>query len=198
MRDRVAGFLSAGGRAKVPPSLGDEDRMTDGSAKRSGRGARPRGPTLVGTLLDGSANAAARASGTSIAPDAWRRIVGARIAERTRPGRLRAGTLLVGVASAVWAHELSFFTEQIAGRAREAGFGVQAVRFYVTRMDAAPNARRRAPPVTAAPLPNDLRDRLSAVDDPELRSVIADAARRWLAVDDERTRARARPRPRKR
>lgn len=172
--------------------------MTDGPAKRP-RGARPRGPTLVGTLLDSSAEAAARASGAGIGPDLWRRIVGARIAERTRPGRLRAGTLNVGVASAVWAHELTFFTEQIIARAKESGLQVKSVRFYVTPMDAAAAARRHAPPAPAVPLPEELRTRLQAVDDPELRSAIADAAQHWLAVEERRSQARpARTRPRKR
>jgi len=172
--------------------------MTDGPAKRP-RGTRPRGPTLVGTLLDGSAEAASRASGASMGLDLWRRIVGARIAERTRPGRLRAGTLNVGVASAVWAHELSFFTEQIIGRAKESGLDVKSVRFYVTPMDSVAAARRRAPPAPAVPLPDELRVRLQAVEDPELRSAIADAARHWLAVEERRSQPRpARPRPRKR
>jgi hypothetical protein len=153
----------------------------------------------VGTLLDGSAQAAARASGASIGPTLWRRIVGARIAERTRPGRLRAGTLNVGVASAVWAHELSFFTEQIIVRAKESGLDVKSVRFYVTPMDSATAARRHAPPAPAVPLPDELRTRLQTVDDPELRAVIADAASHWLAVDERRAQPRpARPRPRKR
>jgi hypothetical protein len=140
----------------------------------------------VGTLLDRSADAAARAAGASIAPDLWRRIVGARIAERTRPGRIRAGTLSVGVASAVWAHELSFFTEQIAVRARESGLRVRAVRFHVVCMDPLPKAARRPPAPTVA-LPADLSARLEAVDDPELRAAIADAARHWLAVDERKS-----------
>lgn len=160
--------------------------MADAPVKRSGR-ARPRGPTLVGTLLDRSRDTAARASGASIGPDLWRRIVGARIAERTRPGRLRAGTLSVSVASAVWAHELSFFTEQIAVRAREAGLSVQSVRFYVAPMDPVKSAPRRAT-APQAPLPAELGARLDAVEDPDLRAAIADAARHWLAIDERRSR----------
>lgn len=48
----------------------------------------------------------------------WPEIVGAEIAKRTRPECIRNNTLVIRVASSVWAQELSFQKEIILRRLR--------------------------------------------------------------------------------
>jgi hypothetical protein len=144
-------------------------------------------PKLLGSLLDSTRVATARAArGSPIESEIWRRVVGDRIAGRTAPGRLSRGVLRVEVSSAVWAQELSFLTEEIAARLRQAGFEVDSIRFAVRRFE--PQAATQAAAPRSAPrpvqLPGDLAARLDRVSDPELRAAIAEAAALSLAVQD--------------
>lgn len=161
------------------------------------RGSRgtPRGPELVGALLADARAASARAGGPGgIDAELWRRVVGPRIGDRTAPGRLERGTLLVRVASAVWAQELSLLSDDIIGRLRAAGLVVDALRFRVERLEARPRvAAAAAPAPPPQPLPEELEKRLARVDDPELRGAIAEAASYSLALDTRRAAGASEP-----
>ncbi len=136
------------------------------------------GLTQVGRLLAGSAELASR--GDRIDHERWRRIVGERVAERTRPGKIQRGVLTVYVASSVWAQELSLLSSAMKDRLAEAGFAVNEVRFRVgdigERVVTAPSAPLPARAIPKIALPDDLAQRLERVDDPGLRAVIAEAA----------------------
>src|SRR5262249_2765183 len=82
-------------------------------------GDKPRSPTSVGALLNESGRLRPRAD--RIDRDRWRSLLGERIGERTRPGRVQHGRLPVYVASAVWARELSLLSSTILERLVNAG-----------------------------------------------------------------------------
>ncbi|MBW2525009.1 MAG: DUF721 domain-containing protein [Deltaproteobacteria bacterium] len=114
----------------------------------------------------------------------WEDAVGARVATRTEPYRLDRGVLFVRVASAAWANELAMLTEPIITHLRQQGMDLHSVRFTVGKVQAQP--RTRGTPVAApAPplekLPQDVQDAVAAVDQPELREAIAQAALQNLA-----------------
>jgi hypothetical protein len=114
----------------------------------------------------------------------WREAVGARIAEHARPVWLQGGTLVLRVASSVWAHELSFLAEEVLARLRRLGVDARTIRFRVGSVPApahAPERRiaRRVPTGTA--IPPELSRVLERVDDPPLRVAIARAASANLA-----------------
>ncbi len=161
------------------------------------RGGRGRGPELLGALLaDARARAARSAEPGRIDAELWRRAVGPRISDRTRPGRLERGTLLVRVASAVWAQELSLLSDDLIGRLRASGLAVDTLRFRVERLEPRPRVvAPRAPAPPPAPLPADLESRLAEVDDPELRAAIAQAAGYSLALDARRPSDASEPKP---
>jgi hypothetical protein len=142
-------------------------------------------PAALGALLASSRDAAARQAGTAIDREQWRRIVGERIAARTEPGPKRGRELLVYVASASWAQELSLLVTEIVVRLKAAGIAVDHVRFSV-RAIAQPtrDAAALKPQVRKAALPEALSQKLDGVEDPELREAIADAAALWLALGD--------------
>lgn len=146
--------------------------------------AGSKAPELVGSLLENARSTTARAAGRALDGEAWRRAVGPRISERTSPGKLHHGVLTVNVASAVWAQELSFLERDLIERLRGVGIAVSSLRFRVSEaVRRAPEQRgeRRKPAPPPIPLPADLEARLAAVDDPELRAAIAEAAGHWLA-----------------
>jgi hypothetical protein len=178
-------------------SLGN-DGVSGGSGRRPGptRSAKlPRrdaSPALVGDLLAQTRVRTRAAAGVALDREAWRRIVGARIAHATVPGRIQNRVLTVSAASAVWVHELSLLSDEIVARLKTSGLGVDSIRFRVTataRSQSAPRAERPLP----IALPAELEDRLSQVDDPELRKTIARAAAYSLAATSARPAA---PNPR--
>jgi hypothetical protein len=133
----------------------------------------------VGSLLAKSPRLAPRAD--RIDGQRWGQLVGERVAARTRPGSIRDGTLLVYVASPVWAQELTFLAPAILERLVGAGVEVKELRFRVGDVGREPSAT--AKPVPEAPpdprkadLPADLRKKLEGIQDPALRAAIAEAA----------------------
>jgi hypothetical protein len=132
----------------------------------------------VGSLLAQSARLAPR--GDRVDRERWRRLVGERVGERTRPGSIRDGTLLVYVASAVWAQELTFLGPAILERLTGAGIEVKELRFRVGDVGDETSPARKpeaaAPDPHKAVLPADLRKKLEGVKDPALRASIAEAA----------------------
>jgi Dna[CI] antecedent, DciA len=142
-------------------------------------------PAALGSLLASSREAAARYAGTAIDREQWHRIVGERIALRTEPGAKRGRELTVHVASASWAQELSLLVNEIVARLKAAGIAVDTVRFRVKEI--APTTRdptARKPIYRKAALPGTLLTELDAIDDPELRDAIAEAAALWLALGE--------------
>jgi hypothetical protein len=101
--------------------------------------------------------------------------VGARIAEHARPLSLQGGTLVLLVATSVWAHELSFLTEDVLGRLRALGVHARTLRFRVGSLPAVerPPERRlsRAVPRPAG-IPDELAQTLRLVKDQGLRTAI--------------------------
>jgi hypothetical protein len=118
----------------------------------------------------------------------WDEAVGPRIAARTQVLRLTRGTLLVRATSAAWAQELSLLSSTILSRLTEAGLEVEQLRFRVGDIPLRKDLKKTAKPVTRAPLPEDLKARLSNVEDEALRQSIADAAGLGLGRQRERSR----------
>lgn len=69
------------------------------------------------------------------AVEAWPRIVGPRLAQRTRAVAFRDGTLQVEVEGSAWMHELGFLKRELVARIRlELGTDeVREVRFAIPR-----------------------------------------------------------------
>lgn len=166
----------------VSPKLAPEQSaaMTRGSDSEKAPRARRRGggPARLDSLLDSAQHEAARRSGACLTHSEWERLVGMRIAKRTRVGAIRHGTLTIYAGSASWANELTFLSEDILSRLNRTGLGVKKLRFRVKDLGA-PLAGGRAKPQREPPraqLPKELLERLERVDDPELRHAIAEAA----------------------
>jgi hypothetical protein len=164
---------------------------------RTSKTRRPRRggePAHIGPLLSASRSEAARA--LRLGPvdlELWRRVVGPRIADRTRPGSVRKGVLIVTVASAVWAQELSLLSSEILGRLAEAGVELSSIRFLVGKLQRAEVGRLPPPPPPRAALPRELRGRIEGIEDPELRAAIAEAASSSLALERATSAKRAVP-----
>jgi hypothetical protein len=145
-------------------------------------GRRKTDPAPLGSLLARAHRQVARAGRIAVDADTWERVVGTRIAERARAGSAQGQVLTVEVASAVWAQELSLLSADILEKLREAGFAFRELRFKVTEnaRRPAPIPRKQAPSITT--LPEDLANRLTDVDDMDLRRTIAEAAALSLAL----------------
>lgn len=87
---------------------------------------------------------------------AWPEVVGAAVAARTRPARIRDGLLTVWTAGSAWSHQLSFLEPAILEglRSRVPDAGVKRLRFMVasgrTRLLLDGAAARRSPSNRAA------------------------------------------------
>ncbi len=144
-------------------------------------GNRKTGPTPLGKVLATSAELAPDKG--RIDADLWRRLVGERVAERTRVGATRNGVLTIHAVSSVWAQELSFLAPTILERLAAAGLPVKELRFRVGELgEPAPRgARAAAPKPEKLPLPPELAQRIKRLDDPLLRAAITEAAAYSLA-----------------
>jgi Dna[CI] antecedent, DciA len=120
---------------------------------------------------------------------AWPAAVGEAVARQAWPLRLgRDGTLHVAVASSTWAHELDLLQDAILDglRVRLGDVTPPAVRFAVGPIPEPPRAIEDAatendPPI-AVPLEieSEAAAAASEIDDPELRELVARAARASL------------------
>ena len=120
---------------------------------------------------------------------AWPDAVGAAVARQAWPLRLgRDGTLHVAVASSTWAHELDLLQDAILDglRARLADATPPAVRFAVGPIPEPPTsiedaATENDPPIAVSPeVESAAAAAASEIDDPELRELVARAARASL------------------
>jgi predicted nucleic acid-binding Zn ribbon protein len=116
----------------------------------------------------------------------WTELVGAKIAQRTRPGDVREHVLYVEVATSAWMHELSLLKPQILASLLER-LGepklFHDLRFQLAsrdkrRVEAEVLARRLPKPRPAAiPATGAARDQIlretEGIDDAELRELIA-------------------------
>lgn len=148
-------------------------------------------------MLVGTQEFIAQKTGALMSHDEWRRIVGPKIAGRTRVGTLSRGVLTIKVASSAWSNELSFLKSDLLGRLSRGGFEVSDLRF---RVDAEsfdkPVSRKTAwsKPRAVSTLPAELSERLAAIEDPNLRAAVAEAARWSLGGANEPAPSR-RPKP---
>jgi hypothetical protein len=151
------------------------------------RSSGKRGPTPLGTLLEGSGKL--RGKSDRMDRGRWTSLVGERIGARTRPGSLRNGCLTIHVASAVWAQELSLLSTPILERLVHDGFKVKELRFRVGDIGEAPEKRAvvEQAPVPKAELPKGLAERLAHIEDPVLRAAIAEAASYSLGRNEGRS-----------
>lgn len=147
----------------------------------------PPGPSPLGDVLEGTRRVTLERTRAAIDRDTWRRALGRRIAERTEVGQLRGGELLVYVASAAWAQELSLLTREILERLAAHGVRAERIRFRV-RPELGASKAASAKPESAQPpaaeLPAELDARLKHVADDELRGAIAGAATLAMARID--------------
>lgn len=155
----------------------------------------PRGaaPARLSDVLVGTEEIFAQRSGSAIPRAEWTHIVGPRIAGRTRVGRLQRGVLTVKVASSAWSNELSFLKRQLVAKLQRAGHEVTDLRFRVDQIADDVVDKRKHPKAHQVvrhpgntPLPPELIERLKEVEDPNLRAVIAEAARASLSADKEK------------
>jgi hypothetical protein len=104
---------------------------------------------LVAAWKPGGLASSADAAGAVCA--AWPDVVGAAVAARTRPARLRDGLLTVWTAGSAWSHQLSFLEPAIVEnlRSRVPDAGIKRLRFMVasgrTRQLLDGAAARRSP-----------------------------------------------------
>jgi hypothetical protein len=130
------------------------------------------GPATVGALLSSSPTLRARTAHISMSD--WRAAVGPRLAARTHPDRLSDGQLTVRVPSSTWAQELSMLATVVMERLSATGHPVRKLRFMVS--EGPPRPQPLVTTVRRAPLPEPLMAALGRVDDPDLRTAIAEAA----------------------
>jgi hypothetical protein len=137
-------------------------------------------PRMLAEMLDGARVVSSQRGRVAVDRDTWRRLVGDRVARRTEPGALAGGVLTIHVASAPWAQELSLLTTELLARLKPLGLPIVSVRFRVRQQIQGPAAQPKRRPAARASLPEELKQRVDSIDDPELRQVIADAAELWL------------------
>lgn len=103
-------------------------------------------------MLADTQKVASSKTGAALTPDEWRRLVGAKIAARTRVGRLSKNALTVYVASSAWCNELSLLSPDILARLQRAGLDIHKLELRVSSFDepTAPARPTRSAPKLAA------------------------------------------------
>lgn len=118
---------------------------------------------------------------------AWPDVVGDAIARQAWPLRLaRDGTLHVATSSSAWANELTFLAEEIAGLLRER-LGSEVPSRLRCAVGPIPESARQEletpaeePPEVPPEIAAEADSAASAIADPELRELVARAARASL------------------
>jgi hypothetical protein len=138
--------------------------------------------TLDGILDRSGENRFARVR-MPFARDTWVRVVGPRIADRTRPLKLEGGELLVLVATSVWSSELTMLSGDVLRRLQLYGIEAQRLRFRVGQIDVdrPPERRLRRVVPSAVPLPPALERSVRGIEDHDLMDEIRRAAEANLA-----------------
>lgn len=122
--------------------------------------------------------------------DAWPETVGPAIARQAWPSRIaRDGTLHVATSSATWAHELAFHAEEILVRIRDrlgplSPTAIRCAPGPVPEPAGGVETEVAPPALTVEEVPPEVRSEAAAlastIDDPELRELVARAARASL------------------
>ena len=145
-----------------------------------------RNLTPLAALLASARAGASAQSGSVIDRESWRRILGDRIAQRSKPEFVQGNTLTVIVASSVWAQELSLLGPEIIQRLQRAGFSISELRWRVGAIpQSAPQKSKRATTPPLRELPPELARALAAVADGELRDAIFEAAAHMMARQEQ-------------
>jgi hypothetical protein len=118
---------------------------------------------------------------------AWPEVVGAAVARQAWPLRIaRDGTLHVATSSATWANELGFLADEIVERLRTR-LGHDAPSRLRCAVGPVPESPADEPEPSVGPPPEvpaeigaEADSAVSAIDDPELRELVARAARASL------------------
>src|SRR5690606_39080299 len=139
--EAMAGSQKNGPRDKVPPNRAWIPARPD-----------PRGaaPALLAEVLVGAESILSRRSGAAMPRSEWTKIVGTRIAGRTRLGGIRRGILPVKFASSSWSNELSFLKPDLIAKLGRAGHDVTDIRFVVDNIAGVPSPRPGHPGARAA------------------------------------------------
>jgi Dna[CI] antecedent, DciA len=141
-------------------------------------------PERLEVTIDSAGGACPPWAKPPVPESVWREAVGVRIADRARAVELDRGTLIVRVATNVWASELSLLGDQIAARLRERGLAVTGLRFRVgpvERLGGTPDRLRSRKAPRRVELSEELSSAIGSVGDPALRELIASAASANLA-----------------
>ena len=110
---------------------------------------------------------------------AWPEVVGDAIARQAWPLRIaRDGTLHVATSSATWANELSFLADEILERLRDRLGPETPSRLRCAATE--PERTVEPPPEIPPEIGAEADSAASAIDDPELRELVARAARASL------------------
>lgn len=138
----------------------------------------PREPVALGSMLDGCLDRAVGTPGAAQIWRVWAEVVGAPIARRAEPVRLRGRTLIVAVSSAPWMQELTLLKRSIVSQlnARLARPLVDDLFFVLTEGRAAPKTTRPHRPAYCPPAP---RDADLAALPPELRASFGAMLTAW-------------------
>jgi hypothetical protein len=116
----------------------------------------------------------------------WGRLVGATVAAHSHPERIGRGRLTVTVDNSAWLMQLSFYRDEMLGKAREV-LGPDKVAEVFLKVGRIPReaASRRGAPVPPPPgAARDVEACVAAVEDPEVRA----ALRSLLLADLSRSR----------
>jgi hypothetical protein len=92
------------------------------------------------------AHNAAPAEPLALLEAGWEQIVGAKVAQNSRPAKIADGTLTITTRSSAWSHQLSFLSDHVlhAVGARLPNAGIRTIRFRVGRIVDSPHAAVRA------------------------------------------------------
>jgi hypothetical protein len=127
-------------------------------------------------------------AGISEIVDAWPAAVGQEIAQNAWPARIqRDGTLIVHARDAIWAFELTQQATEIASRLPNEP-PVKVVPGPLPELAAEPPREEAPPPAATAEQARRAADWAAAIEDEQLRELVAKAARASLArtTDDRR------------
>ena len=139
---------------------------------------KPREPAAIGSMLDGCLDRAVGTPGAAQIWRVWSEAVGAPIARRAEPVRLRGRTLIVAVSSAPWMQELTLLKRTIVAElnTRLARPLVDDLFFVLTEGRVAPASTR---PHRVAPCPPAPRDADLGALPPELRASFGAMLTAW-------------------
>lgn len=140
----------------------------------------------LGQVLVGVEQLISKESGIAMSHAEWRRAVGDRVADHTRPGRVVRGKLMVKVASSSWCAELSFLKGDILRKLSQLGHDYSDLSFQVGEVLAGEMSQRRtlARVRPGLPeLPKALRERVQQIEDENLRAALESAILATLKRD---------------